>query len=97
VPPDPVSFVGQRSTGTGDRHRGNSEECDNEVVEVEGSGSSDSAKPILCLSERNEDTAWKSEECDDEVVEVEASGSSDSAKPILRLSERNEEDTTSTP
>ena len=45
VPPDPVSFVGQRSTGTGDRHRGNSEECDDEVVEVEVSGSRGSTTP----------------------------------------------------
>ncbi len=31
-----------------------SEQCDDEVVEVEGSGSSGSTKSILCFPERND-------------------------------------------
>ena len=43
--------------GSGDE--GQTDECHDEVVIVESSTVIDSAKPILCLSERNEeDTTW---------------------------------------
>jgi hypothetical protein len=59
-----VSYVVNRSTGTGDRSQGSrdeeqSDEGADDVQEVEASGARASAKLILCLSERiDEDTSW---------------------------------------
>ena len=43
----------------GSLHEDEGEEGEEDVVEVQGAGSRASAKPILCLPERNDtDTAW---------------------------------------